>query len=111
MRTREGMKVARAKGRLRGKQPKLTARQEHHLVQLHHAGEHTTPSWPNCSPSEGPPCTEQSSAPPLDPPAAQGRSRGQMPAGDTVLTGIPSSSEAQPRRRSSITIRMLAPPT
>ncbi len=41
MRTREGMKVARAKGRLRGKQPKLTARQEHHLVHLHHAGEHT----------------------------------------------------------------------
>jgi DNA invertase Pin-like site-specific DNA recombinase len=32
MRTREGMKVARAKGRLRGKQPKLSARQEAHLV-------------------------------------------------------------------------------
>ena len=42
MRTREGMKVARAKGRLRGKQPKLTARQEQHLVALHHAGEHTS---------------------------------------------------------------------
>ncbi|MGB0092858.1 MAG: recombinase family protein [Solirubrobacteraceae bacterium] len=27
MRTREGMKVARAKGRLRGKQPKLSPRQ------------------------------------------------------------------------------------
>src|SRR5690349_13365785 len=35
MRTREGMKVARAKGRLRGKRPKLTARQEEHLVALH----------------------------------------------------------------------------
>ena len=42
MRTREGMKVARAKGRLRGKQPKLTARQEAHLVALHQAGEHTS---------------------------------------------------------------------
>ena len=42
MRTREGMKVARAKGRLRGKQPKLTARQEQHLVALHRAGEHTS---------------------------------------------------------------------
>ena len=31
-RTREGMKVAKAKGRLRGKQPKLTPRQEAHLV-------------------------------------------------------------------------------
>jgi DNA invertase Pin-like site-specific DNA recombinase len=41
MRTREGMKVARAKGRLRGKQPKLSPRQEAHLVALHSAGEHT----------------------------------------------------------------------
>ena len=35
------MKVARAKGRLRGKQPKLSARQEEHLVALHAAGGHT----------------------------------------------------------------------
>lgn len=42
MRTREGMKVARAKGRLRGKKPKLSARQEAHLVELHHAGAHTS---------------------------------------------------------------------
>ena len=42
MRTREGMAVAKAKGRLRGKQPKLSPRQEAHLVQLHRAGEHTT---------------------------------------------------------------------
>jgi DNA invertase Pin-like site-specific DNA recombinase len=41
MRTREGMKVARAKGRLRGKQPKLSPRQEAHLVALHGGGEHT----------------------------------------------------------------------
>ena len=41
-RAREGMKVARAKGRLRGKQPKLSTRQEAHLVQLHGAGEHTS---------------------------------------------------------------------
>lgn len=38
MRTREGMKVACAKGRPRGKQPKLSARQEAHLVALHAAG-------------------------------------------------------------------------
>jgi DNA invertase Pin-like site-specific DNA recombinase len=42
MRTREGMRVAQAKGRLRGKQPKLTRRQEAHLVALHQAGEHMT---------------------------------------------------------------------
>ena len=40
-RTREGMAVARAKGRLRGKQPKLSPRQEAHLVELYRAGEHT----------------------------------------------------------------------
>ena len=41
-RTREGMAVAKAKGRLRGKQPKLTPRQEAHLVSLWQAGTHTT---------------------------------------------------------------------
>ncbi len=41
MRTRGGMKVAKAKGRLRGKQPKLSATQEAHLVKLYRAGEHT----------------------------------------------------------------------
>jgi len=41
MRTREGMKVARAKGRLRGRQPKLSLYQEAHLVALYHAGQHT----------------------------------------------------------------------
>ncbi len=41
MRTREGMQVARVKGRLRGKQAKLSPRQETHLVQLYRAGEHT----------------------------------------------------------------------
>jgi DNA invertase Pin-like site-specific DNA recombinase len=43
MRTREGMAVARAKGKLRGKQPKLSTRQQAHLVQLHAAGGHTIP--------------------------------------------------------------------
>ena len=40
-RTREGMRVAKAKGRLRGKQPKLSPKQEAHLVKLYRAGEHT----------------------------------------------------------------------
>jgi DNA invertase Pin-like site-specific DNA recombinase len=40
-RTREGMAIAKAKGRLRGKQPKLTAKQETHLVALHREGKHT----------------------------------------------------------------------
>ena len=41
-RTKEGMKVAKAKGRLRGKHPKLSAKQEAHLVGLYQAGEHTS---------------------------------------------------------------------
>jgi len=36
------MKVARAKGRLRGKQPKLNHRQEAHLVALFDSGDHST---------------------------------------------------------------------
>jgi DNA invertase Pin-like site-specific DNA recombinase len=42
LRTREGMKVAKAKGRLRGKQPKLNRKQEAHLVSLVHSGEYST---------------------------------------------------------------------
>ena len=35
------MKVAKARRRLRGKQPKLSPSQEAHLVTLYAAGEHT----------------------------------------------------------------------
>jgi len=42
LRTREGMKVAKAKGHLRGKRPKLNRRQESHLVSLIHSGEYST---------------------------------------------------------------------
>ena len=41
MRTREGMAIARANGRLRGKPPKLSSRQQAHLLKLHRGGEHT----------------------------------------------------------------------
>src|SRR3954451_3162361 len=41
LRTREGMAVARAKGKLRGRQPKLSAAQQVHLVKLHAGGEHS----------------------------------------------------------------------
>ncbi len=40
-RTREGMKIAKAKGRLRGKQPKLSPKQEAHLAGLHASVEYT----------------------------------------------------------------------
>jgi DNA invertase Pin-like site-specific DNA recombinase len=38
LRTREGMQVAKAKGRLRGKQPKLKPNQARHLLELHDLG-------------------------------------------------------------------------
>ncbi len=41
MRTREGMAVARSRGRLKGKQPKLTARQQAELARMHATGEYT----------------------------------------------------------------------
>ncbi len=41
-RTREGMQVAKAKGHLRGKQPKLSMAQQRHLMEVHRAGTHST---------------------------------------------------------------------
>jgi DNA invertase Pin-like site-specific DNA recombinase len=41
MRTREGMAIARANGRLKGKAPKLSARQRAHVLGLVRAGDHT----------------------------------------------------------------------
>ena len=41
MRTREGMAVARAKGKLRGKQPKLSDRRQAELRRMHDTGEHS----------------------------------------------------------------------
>lgn len=41
MRTREGMAIARAKGRLRGKQPKLSDRQQKELCRMHDTGDYS----------------------------------------------------------------------
>ncbi|WP_461144833.1 recombinase family protein [Salinifilum aidingensis] len=40
-RTKEGMAVAKAKGKLRGKQPKLSAKQQRELVRMYGTGEYT----------------------------------------------------------------------
>lgn len=40
-RTRDGMRIAAAAGRLQGKEPKLSPTVEAHLLALHEAGEHT----------------------------------------------------------------------
>ena len=41
MRTREGMAIARASGKLRGKQPKLSDRQQRELCRMHATGEYS----------------------------------------------------------------------
>jgi len=41
MRTREGMAIARAKGKLKGKQPKLSAKQQQELCRMHDTGEYS----------------------------------------------------------------------
>jgi DNA invertase Pin-like site-specific DNA recombinase len=41
MRTREGMAIARAKGRLRGRQPKLSAKQQAELRRMHKTGDYS----------------------------------------------------------------------
>lgn len=41
MRTREGMAIARAKGKLRGKQPKLSDKQQKELTRMHATGEYS----------------------------------------------------------------------
>lgn len=41
MRTREGMAVARAKGKLRGKKPKLSERQQKELHRMHDSGDYS----------------------------------------------------------------------
>ncbi len=41
MRTREGMAIARAKGKLRGKRPKLSDKQQRELRRMHDTGEYS----------------------------------------------------------------------
>lgn len=41
MRTREGMAIARAKGKLRGKQPKLSGKQQKELARMHATGDYS----------------------------------------------------------------------
>ena len=42
MRAREGMAIARARGKLRGKEPKLSDRQQRELCRLHAKAEYST---------------------------------------------------------------------
>jgi hypothetical protein len=63
MRTREGMAVAKAKGRLRGKKPNLSAAQARHLVNLHRQELTLHPRSRSCSASHAPLSTAPSNEP------------------------------------------------
>ncbi|GAB2750720.1 hypothetical protein GCM10027174_26720 [Salinifilum aidingensis] len=54
-RTKEGMAVAT--GKLRGKQPKLSTKQQRELVRMYSTGNDTSTISPSCSRSAGPPYT------------------------------------------------------
>ncbi|MCP1557497.1 UNVERIFIED_ORG: DNA invertase Pin-like site-specific DNA recombinase [Methylobacterium sp. SuP10 SLI 274] len=41
LRTKEGMAIARSKGKLRGKQPKLSPKQQREVRRMHDAGDHS----------------------------------------------------------------------
>lgn len=57
MRTREGMAFAKAKGKLRGKQPKLSHKQQTELSRMHATGDCSINDLAELFPSAGPPCT------------------------------------------------------
>ena len=95
LRTQEGMKVAKAKGRLRGKQPKLNPRQEAHLIAMLESGEHSTAELADLSASDVLPCTAPSNATWLPPrhdnrirPASD-TSAGRPPPADRTATTCP----------------------
>jgi DNA invertase Pin-like site-specific DNA recombinase len=49
LRTREGMAIARAKGKLRGKQPKLSDKQQRELRRMHGTGDYSISDLAECS--------------------------------------------------------------
>ena len=55
MRTREGMAIARTRGKLRGQQPKLSDRQRRELCRMHATGEYSTRDFTSFSLSHGQP--------------------------------------------------------
>ena len=61
------MAVAKAKGRLRGKRPKLKPAQETHLVELYWAGRHTTAELASLRKSTGMALNVDGRSPPRSP--------------------------------------------
>jgi DNA invertase Pin-like site-specific DNA recombinase len=102
LRTREGMGVAKAKGRLRGKQPKLNRRQEAHLVSLVHSGEYTPPTSPSSSVS----AARRSTAPSngnASKPGPASRMRHRIADPQLTAPAVPQPTPLRGRRRLTTT--------
>jgi DNA invertase Pin-like site-specific DNA recombinase len=93
MRTREGMAVAKAKGRLRGKKPNLSAAQARHLVNLHRQELTLHPRSRSCSASHAPLSTA-----PSNEPLGPKQLRSNLTAGRCVHRLRPPSFEYEWRR-------------
>ncbi len=103
MRTREGMAIARARGKLRGKQPKLSDKQQRELCRMHTTGEYSisdlaelfSVSRPTGLPNPQPAIIPLDSAPTgIDPAKAEtvARMAGQRPTYSTM-----TAESARPR--------------
>ena len=101
MRTREGMAIARARGKLRGKQPKLSDRQQRELCRMHATGEYSISDLAElCSVQDQPSIAHSTGALPL--------SVRSCPLPESTRNGQPYEATAmafrqlqtqQPRRR------------
>ena len=105
MRTREGMAIA--KGKLKGRAPKLSAPRRVHLLKLHAAGEHTIAELAELFEVSRPPSTGSSNAAKPRPPPAHHDHRAPLPdrirpmsSTSSTPTGTPPSGTcATPRAR------------
>ncbi len=85
MRTREGMAVARAQGKLKGRQPKLSPKQQRELKRMHEPASTRSPTSASCSRCHARRSTARSTAPPpsrpSDPDRRSGRRSTWRPSG------------------------------
>ena len=88
-RTREGMTIARARGRLRGKPPSLAPAQDREIRRMRDSGDYPSPRSPRSSKSPGPPSTAPCSALPQAAPTCPPTPAPACPAWTTTISSCP----------------------
>jgi len=101
MRTREGMAVARAAGKLRGRKPKLSPRQEDTSSNSTAPARRTPPTWQSCSELAARRSTGRSS----EPAAARPSERIYFAPADTDPSTGPTRAGARAQRRALVSRR------